>query len=269
MSGRLSGKNVIIAGAGQTPGQDMGNGRAIAILFAREGANCFITARHIERAQETARLILRENPQAKVIPYALDATDEASVRRMAEDAARALGSIDILVDNIGIMMQSDRSLLTVDEKTYDAMVAVNEKTALFLIRNVCPLMKEKGGAVVLIASIAGLSVRGGGNMYNITKAGMIHMGELFASMFARDGIRVNTIVLGLVQTPMALTFNQEKFKKTREEVIRERNARVPLRGGQGTAWDTAHAALFLASDEARFITGANLPVDGGTTLMRG
>ncbi len=187
MEGRLSGKNVIIAGAGQTPGEDIGNGRAMAIRFAQEGANLYLTALHAERAEETARMIRQENPQAKVFPASLDATDEKAVREM----------------------------------------------------------------------------------YNMTKAGMIHMGEIFASMYAKDGIRVNTIVLGLVQTPMALVFNQEKTGKSREEVIRERNARVPLKGGQGTAWDTANAALFLASDEARFITGASLPVDGGLILRRG
>ena len=269
MEGRLSGKNVVIAGAGQTPGQDMGNGRAMAIRFAREGANLYLTALHLERAEETARMILLENPQAKVYPCALDATDEEAVRDMYRDAAAKLGGIDVVVDNIGVMMQSDTSLNDVPEATYDAMVATNEKTALFLVRNAYPYLKARGGAILLIASIAGVTIGQSGNMYNMTKAGMIHMGEIFASMYAKDGIRVNTIVLGLVQTPMALTFNQEKTGKSREAVIQERNARVPLKGGQGTAWDTASAALFLASDEAQFITGANLPVDGGLILRRG
>lgn len=269
MSERLKGKRVVIAGGGQTPGQDIGNGRAMAILFAREGASVFITARHLERARETARMIKKENPQAVVYPYGLDAANEDKVTKMFICANEVLGGIDILVDNIGIMLQSDQSLLTADHKTIDDMTAVNEKTALYLTRGVYPYMKENGGSIVLISSIAGVVVGRSSNMYNVTKAGMIRLGELFASMFAPDGIRVNTIVLGLVQTSMALVFNQEASGRSREEVIESRNAAVPLKGGQGSAWDTAQAALFLASDESRFITGANLPVDGGSILRRG
>jgi len=269
MSDRLKGKRVIIAGGGQTPGEDIGNGRAMAILFAREGARVLITALHRERAEETARMIREEIPEAVVFSYVLDATCEPAVREMFVRANELMGGIDILVDNIGIMLHTDRSLLSVEEDTYDKMVSVNEKSALFLMRGVYPYMKEKGGSIVLISSIAGVVVGGGGNMYNTTKAGMIHMGELFASMFAPDGIRVNTVILGMVQTSMALVFNQEASMRTREDVIQSRNAAIPLKGGQGDAWDTAKAALFLASDESRFITGANLPVDGGMILRRG
>jgi len=269
MGGRLQGKHIIIAGAGQTPGPDLGNGRAMALLFAREGAHLFLTARHLERAEETARMIRAENPEAVVYTHAMDATDEKQVSQALALAAQKLGSLDVLVDNIGIMLPQDESLLTVDDATYDRMVATNEKSALYLLRGVQPYMQERGGAVVLVSSIAGVSVGKNSNMYNLTKAGMSHLGQLFAAMYAPQGIRVNTIVLGMVQTAMAVTFNQEKQQASREEIIRRRNTAIPLKGGAGSAWDTAYAALFLASDESRFITGAALPVDGGMALRRG
>lgn len=269
MSKRLEGKRAVIAGAGQTPGEDIGNGRATALRFAREGAELFLAARHIERAEETAAMIRAGDPDAVVYTCAVDATDEEQVKRMYRDAADRLGGIDILVDNIGIMLPDDRSLLTVSEDTCDSMIAANEKTALYLLRNAYPYMRERGGAIVLVSSIAGVVVGKNANMYNMTKSGMLRMGELFASMFAESGIRVNTIVLGMVQTAMALGYNQLVTGMSREEMIARRNGQIPLKGGQGSAWDTASAALFLASDEARFITGASLPVDGGMILRRG
>ena len=268
MSGRLAGKRAVIVGAGQTPGPYLGNGRAIALRFAQEGAEVFLTARHIERAQETARMILADQPNAKTHVYALDITDESQVKAMLSAANRTMGGIDILVNNVGIMMQSDDNLLTVDEATYERMSDTNLKAAIYLNRCVYPFMKENGGSIVMISSIAGAIVSGMGNMYNLTKAGLIHVGEMFASAFAGDGIRVNSIVLGFVQTTMGVDFNMEKTGKSREEVNEQRDRSVPLKGGQGTAGDTANAALFLASDEARFITGAKLPVDGGSVIGR-
>ncbi len=268
MSGRLSGKRAVIVGAGQTPGQYLGNGRAIALRFAQEGAEVFLTARHRERAEETERMIHAELPNARTHVYALDITDEEQVKAMLSAANDAMGGIDILVNNVGIMMQSDTDLLTVDEATYERMADTNLKAAIYLNRRVYPFIKEKGGSIVMVASIAGVIISGMGNMYNLTKAGLIHVGEMFASAFAPDGIRVNTIVLGLVQTAMAVDFNMEKSGQSREEINNRRNRSVPLKGGQGTAWDTANAALFLASDEARFITGAKLPVDGGSVIGR-
>ncbi len=267
--GRLSGKCAVIFGGGQTPGVDIGNGRAIALRFAEEGAAVFVTARHLKRAEETISMIREKNPEAVAFAYEVDATDESAVQKALSVAAEKMGKIDILVQNIGIMMQSDKSLLTVDNATIDAMIATNEKTTLYAVRNTVPYMMEHGGSVVLVSSIAGAMVGSNANMYNVTKAGMTHMGELFAGMLAKDGIRVNTIILGMVQTNMAVCFNQEKNHQSREEVIANRDQAVPLRGGQGTAWDTANAALFLASDEAKFVTGASLPVDGGTTVKRG
>lgn len=268
-SGRLAGKGAVIVGAGQTPGPDVGNGRAMAIRFAREGARLVLTARHPERAEETARMILAEMPDAEVYTFALDVTKENEVRALMDFASEKLGYVDILVDNVGIMLPADSSLLTVEEETYTVMMDTNEKSALYLLRNAAPRMAERGGSILLISSIAGTCVGGGANTYNLSKGGMLRLGQLFAGMLAKDGIRVNTIVLGLVQTSMALTHNEKISGRSREEVIASRDASVPLKGGQGTAWDTAAAALFLSSDEARFITGACLPVDGGSSMLHG
>lgn len=261
---RLKGKKVVIAGAGQTPGEDVGNGRAIAIRFATEGAELVLAARHIERAEETANKIFEAVPNAKVFCFQADCTDEEQVKALFEFAKEKLGSVDILVNNIGIMLQSDNRLMTMTEKDYTKMTDTNMKTAIYLNRCVKDYMPETGGAIVQTSSIAG--VLPGGNLYTLTKAGMIKIGEMFAKMYAPLGIRVNTIILGFVKTAMGVEFHLERSGKSREEINRSRDNQVPLRGGQGTAWDTANAALFLASDEAKFITGANLPVDGGGSI---
>ena len=267
MQRRLEGKRAVIVGGGQTRSSEgIGNGRATALRFAEEGAAVYVTARHLESAQKTAALILERTPDAKVFTYALDVTDEEEVKRMLADAADKMGGIDVMVNNVGIMMHSDTSLMTVDADTYQKMSDTNEKSALLLNRSVFPYMQEKGGAIVQIASIAG--VNRCPNMYGVTKAGMLRLGDLFAHIYAKHGIRVNSIVLGMVETPMGVDFNVEASGKSPEEVRQNRRDSVPLKKCRGTAWDTANAALFLASDEAQFITGAQLPVDGGATIAR-
>lgn len=266
MGARLAGKRAVIIGAGQTPGEYLGNGRAMALMFAREGACLYITALHKERAEETAALIRAESPEAEIFTGEMDASCEMQVKQTLADAAQKLGGIDILVNNVGIMLPSDMSLMTADEATIEKMTAVNERSALYLLRNIYGYMKENGGAVVQIASIAGVTIGRDNSLYKTTKAAMIRLGEMFASTFAKDGIRVNTIVLGRVCTSMAITFNMSVTGRPAEQVIEERDKSIPLKGGQGSAWDTAAAALFLASDESKFITGAKLPVDGGATI---
>ncbi len=271
MALRLQNKAVIIVGAGQTPGVDIGNGRAMSIRFAEEGARLFLVARHKDRADETARMIRERTPDAEVYTYACDVTDETQVIRMFREAAETLGCIDILVNNVGVMSQADVGLLTTDSDTFDFMMDTNLKSAIFQNKHVYPYMKENGGAIVQIASVAGAVVYQGDGpiLYNLSKCAMIRLGEATAARFAKDGIRCNTIILGFVQTAMGVEFNIQKTGKSREEVLESRSKSVPLKGGEGTAWDTANAALFLASDEARFITGASLPVDGGQTALKG
>lgn len=267
MQRRLENKKAIIVGGGQTRNSvGIGNGRATALRFAEEGATVYITARHLESAEKTAEMILEKAPDAKVFTYALDVSNEDEIKLMLDDAASKMGGIDILVNNVGIMMHSDESLMTVDADTYQKMIDTNEKSALLLNRNVFSYMEEKGGSIVQISSIAGVNLCA--NMYGVTKAGMLRLGDLFASIYAKHGIRVNSIVLGMVETPMGVDFNAETTGKSLEEIKIDRRESVPLKKCLGTAWDTANAALFLASDEAQFITGAQLPVDGGSVIAR-
>lgn len=271
MSDRLKNKAVIITGAGQTPGQDIGNGRAMAIRFAEEGARLFLVARHQDHVDETARMIREKYPDAEVYTCACDVTDEDAVKEMFRTASEKLGTIEVLVNNVGVSSPKDGGLFVTDSETFDFMMDTNVKAAMFQLRHIYPYLKEHGGSIVQTASVAGVSVYAGDGplLYNLSKCAMIRLGEAAAARFAKDGIRVNTIILGFVQTAMGVEHNIEKSGKTREEVLKDRDSRVPLKGGQGTAWDTANAALFLASDESKFITGANLPVDGGQTVIKG
>lgn len=269
MPGRLAGKIAVVVGGGQMPGSGIGNGRAISVLFAREGAKVMVVARHLERAQETVDMILEEGGEA--FAYACDTTDENQVKQMFAACVEKYGCIDIMMNNVGIVPNSDTGLLTTPEDTYEKVMDVNLKAALFCIRNVHPYMQKQGkGAIVQTTSMAGACVtkNGGPITYSLSKCGMIRLGELAAAQFAKDGIRCNNIILGMVQTPIGIEPSVERGIE-RQSAIEMRNKLVPLKGGMGTAWDTAYAALFLASDEAKYITGVNLPVDGGCCVMRG
>lgn len=269
MAGRLDGKIAIVVGGGQMPGEGLGNGRAIAILFAREGAKVMVVARHQERAQTTVDMIKEEGGEA--FAYACDTANEEQVKKMFAVCKERYGRIDIMMNNVGIVPNSDTGLLTTDEETYDRVMDVNLKAALFCIRHVHPYMQQQGGgAIVQTASMAGMCVTKNNSpiTYSLSKCAMIRLGELAAAQFAKDGIRCNNIILGMIQTPIGIEPSVERGID-RQKAIDMRNNLVPLKGGMGTAWDTAYAALFLASDEAKFITGANLPVDGGSCVMRG
>lgn len=272
MAGRLAGKTAVIVGAGQRPGRDIGNGRAISIRFAKEGARLMLVAKHPEGIEETRRMALEETPDAEIWTCTCDVTKESDVQAMLAQAEEKLGRIDILINNVGVCVREDTGILTTSNEVFDMSMDVNVKGALFLNRNVYPYMKKLGGgAIVQTASVSGMVVYTGDGpiLYNLSKCALIRLGEATAARFAADGIRCNTIVLGFVQTACGVENNIEKSGKSREEVLKGRDKQVPLKGGQGTAWDTANAALFLASDEAKFITGASLPVDGGQTALRG
>lgn len=261
---RLDGKNVIIIGAGQSNSGGLGNGRAAAIRFAEEGANLFITAKHFSSAAETQKIIKNNYPSCQIFIDELDVTNETAVIDFFAKAKKALGPIDVIVNNVGIMSQSDIDLLTMNENDYDLMVNTNLKSAIYINKNAKMVMNKNGGSIIQTASIAG--VVPGTNLYSLTKSSMIKIGQMFAKMYAKDGIRVNNIVLGKVDTPMIVNFLKKKTNLSEEEIKKSRDSSIPLKGGQGDAFDFANAALFLASDESKFITGANLPVDGGESL---
>ncbi|MDO8801220.1 SDR family NAD(P)-dependent oxidoreductase [Phenylobacterium sp.] len=260
MTGRLKGKTAIVVGAGQTPGETIGNGRAMSILFAREGAEVLCVDRVAERAEETAAMIVAEG--GKATAFTANVTKASDVEAMIEAAKARLGRIDILVNNVGIG-GGDGPAHRVEEAAFDRILSVNLKGMWLTIKAAIPTMREQGGgAIVNISSLAGIA---GGNQvaYEVSKAAVNRLTTSVAQSNAAKGVRCNAIMPGLMDTPMAVAGIAQASGQEQEAVRAARNARVPLGGKMGNAWDTAYAALFLASDEAGFITGAILPVDGG------
>jgi NAD(P)-dependent dehydrogenase (short-subunit alcohol dehydrogenase family) len=262
----LAGKICIVAGAGQTPGETIGNGRAIALRFAQEGAEILCADRDLERAQETASMIASAGGIAFAHQADVSAADECQA--MVDAAVARWGRIDILVNNVGIG-GGDAPAHLATEPVWDRIMAVNLKATWLTIRAVIPVMRAAGrGAIVNISSLASLA--GGIQIaYEVSKAGVNRLTTSVATSNARYGVRCNAVLPGLMDTPMAVAAIAAARGLSIEEVRAARNERVPLRGRMGTAWDTANAALFLASDEADFITGALLIVDGGMSVRIG
>jgi NAD(P)-dependent dehydrogenase (short-subunit alcohol dehydrogenase family) len=264
---RLKGKSAIVVGAGQTPGDTIGNGRATAILFAREGADLLLVDKNGESARQTQSLIEREGCRASV--FEADVTSEDACRAMAEACLAAFGRIDVLHNNVGIGT-GDNELSALEEADWDRILSVNLKSAFLACKHVLPVMRrQQTGAIINISSLAAVAAAVDLTAYKVSKAGINALTQVAAIANAKFGIRVNAILPGLIETPMAIESLAQRQGISKETLIRERNARVPLGGKMGTAWDVAHAALFLASDEARFITGVLLPVDGGQSARVG
>lgn len=263
---RLAGKAGIVVGAGQTPGETIGNGRAASVLFAREGARLILVDRDLDSARETAAMIEAEGGTAEAVRG--DWTDSADCAAYARACADTFGRIDFLQNNVGIGA-GDSSPLRVTSEAFDRIMEVNLKGCLLSCQAVIPLMREQGsGSVVNISSVA--AVAGTPlTAYKVSKAGMNALGQSLALANAAHGVRVNTIMPGLMDTPMAIEGTASAQGASREEVRARRDRLVPLRARMGTAWDVAYASLFLHSDEADFITGALLPVDGGQSARVG
>jgi NAD(P)-dependent dehydrogenase (short-subunit alcohol dehydrogenase family) len=260
MAPRLEGKVGIVVGAGQTPGETIGNGRAAAILFAREGAQLLLVDRRLDSAEDTAAMIRKEGGTAECIEA--DWTSRADCAAYARACIDAFGRIDFLHNNVGIGA-GDASPQRLDEEVLDRILAVNLKGCLFSCQAVLPTMREQGrGSIVNISSLAAIAATPL-TAYKISKAGMNALGQSLALSNAAHGIRVNTITPGLIDTPMAIEGIVESRGLPREEVRARRDREVPLRHKMGTGWDIGYAALYLHSDEAAFVTGVVLPVDGG------
>lgn len=266
MSGRLGGKIAIVVGAGQTPGDTIGNGRATAILFAREGARVVAVDRNLASAAETVAMI--ESESGSAVAVEADATREADCRAFIERTLALHGRIDVLHNNVGIG-GGDAGPAHVDEAVWDRILAVNLKSVILPCKHVLPVMRrQRGGAIVNVSSIAAVCATPI-VAYKVSKAGVNAYTQSLAIGNAKHGIRANAIMPGLMNTPMAVEGISQALGIAKEELVRARDAQVPLGGKMGTAWDVAYAALFLASDEARFITGAVLPVDGGQSARVG
>ena len=268
---RLEGKTAIIVGAGQSPGLDnasqgMGNGRATALLFARNGADVMCVDRTIDAGNETAQLIKAEGGKASA--YAADVAREADMAAMVGAAHQQWGRIDILHYNVGVSLGGgDKSPLEITEAAFDYVTTINLRGFVMACKHVLPIMRDQRSGVILsISSVAALSSTYPTVAYKTTKAAMIAYTEQIARHYAEFGVRANVILPGLMDTPMAVDTRARDWGKPRAEIEALRNAKVPLRRKMGTAWDVAYAALYLASDESNFVTGVALPVDGGALL---
>ena len=260
MVDRLKEKIAIVVGAGQQPGDTIGNGRAISIIFAREGAKVMLVDKNLDSALETKSMIEKEGGESFV--FEADIVREDDCRKIADKCVEIYGRIDILVNNVGIG-EEDKSLVRLSEEIWDKIFDVNLKGMFFTCKYVLPVMeKQEKGSIINISSAAAVSaVRY--VAYKISKSGVNSLTHQIAMKYAKKGIRANAIMPGLMNTPMAIEGIVRNTGRSKEEIIKSRNKRVPLKGGMGDAWDTAYAALFLASDEAKFITSVILPVDGG------
>lgn len=261
MAGRLAGKMALVVGAGQTPGETIGNGRATAILFAREGATVMCVDRHQAAADETVSMIEAEGGSANA--YQADITDEGQVEAMIGEAKARLGRIDILHNNVGIGLR-DRSVTQLRAEDFDRIMSVNLKGMWLTIKHALPVMREQGGGGA-ITNISSMAAVASSNLvaYGMSKAGVNKLTRITAAGNTQYLIRCNGIMPGLMDTPMAVGGRASEQGRSTDEIRAQRDAQVPLGRKMGTAWDVAYAALFLASDEAKFITGAILPVDGG------
>lgn len=263
---RLADKVGVVVGAGQTPGETIGNGRASAILFAREGARVLLVDRRLDSAEETAEMIRAQGGTAECCQA--DWTSRSDCERFTAACVKAFGRIDFLQNNVGIGT-GDADPLHLDEEAFDRILDVNLKGCLLACQAVVPVMKDQGGgSVVNISSLAAVASTPL-TAYKISKAGMNALGQSLAMANARHGVRVNTIMPGLMDTPMAIEGTAQAQGMTRDQVRDFRNQMVPLRRKMGTAWDVAYASLFLHSEEASFITGVVLPVDGGQAARIG
>jgi NAD(P)-dependent dehydrogenase (short-subunit alcohol dehydrogenase family) len=264
---RLHNKVAIVTGAGSIlPG--WGNGKATAVLFAREGAKVVVVDHRKDAADETASLIRREGGVCEVA--VCDVSSSEQVRAMVARARNVFGGrIDILHNNVGIALMGDP--ITLGEDEWDRAAAVNTKSMFLTCKYVLPVMVEQGtGAIVNVSSIAGIRALPGAQYisYYTTKGAVLPFTRSVAVQYAPKGIRANAILPGLMDTPMAESIMQDYANELtggdREAMRRRRGEVVPL-GRMGDAWDVAYAALFLASEEAKYVTGAELVVDGGLT----
>jgi NAD(P)-dependent dehydrogenase (short-subunit alcohol dehydrogenase family) len=266
---RVKDKVAVIIGAGQSPGEGIGNGRAACILIGREGGKVLAVDRDLASAKETVALVEKEGGTAAA--FEADVTKEATLKAAIDDAVKRWGRVDVLHYNVGVSIAGgDANPLEITEEAFDRVNAINLRGMVMAVKHVLPIMrKQKSGSIISISSVAALSATYPLVVYKTTKIGMIGFTEMIAKQNAEYGIRANVILPGLMNTPMAVDTRARKFNKPRAQVEAERDARVPLRGKMGTGWDVGYAVLFLASDEANFITGVTLPVDGGALLRSG
>ena len=262
MAGRLQDKVAIISGAGSV-GPGWGNGRASAIIFAREGARVFLIDRDQEALDVTAQQIKEEGGIAST--HIADVTDSDSIKAMVDACVAEFGRIDILVNNVGGSRAGGPVALSLDD--WNSQINVNLTSAFLACKHVIPVMQEQGGgSIINTASASGLRWTGAAQVgYAAAKAGVIQLSRVVAVEYASSRIRVNTVVPGQLHTPMVeVRLAGQRAGGDVEKLLAQRQSRIPI-GFMGDGRDTAYAALFLASDESRFVTGTEIVVDGGMT----
>lgn len=260
--GRLQGKVAIVTGAGCV-GPGWGNGRAVTVLFAMAGARVFAVDKCLDAMEETIRRVREAG--GEVTPYTCDVTDSQAVKAMVAACVQTYGKVDVLVNNVG--GSASGGPVDLSEEKWDAQVAFNLKSVFLACKHVIPeLERAGGGAIVNTASTSGIRWTGSAQVaYAACKAGVIQLSKVVAVEYAKKGIRVNTVVPGQLHTPMVeVRLAGQRTGGDVDKLLETRLSRIPL-GFMGDGRDTAYAALFLASDEARFVTGTELVVDGGMT----
>ena len=259
---RLANKVVLVTGAGSI-GPGWGNGKAAAVLFAREGAK--ILAADINRgaAEDTAEIIRGEGGACTIVQA--DVADPAQVENMVKTCVAVYGKLDVLHHNVGIAELGGAVETSIE--SWDRVHDVNLKSAFLSCKYAIPYMQQQGGgSIINISSVAGIRWTGIDYIaYSSSKAALIHFSKMVAYKYAPDHIRCNAILPGLMRTPLVEASLQGAYDGDIDDMLKQRDALCPM-GHMGDAWDVAHAALFLASDEAKYITGVALPVDGGISL---
>lgn len=259
MGEHLKGKVAIITGAG-TIGPGMGNGKATALVFAREGAKVMLVDLNPEAAEATRRLIAEEGGESFV--FKADVSQASDCQRIVEKCFQTFGRIDILDNNVALGAHGGP--VETSEEDWDRVMNVNLKSMFLTCKYVLPYMeKQRSGSIINISSVAAIRSEPAPLLaYAVSKAGVIALTREIALQYAAKGIRANAILPGLMKTPRVAYYYEKAWGGDIEEMWRRRDAMCPT-GKQGEPWDTAYAALFLASDEAKYITGTTLLVDGG------
>jgi NAD(P)-dependent dehydrogenase (short-subunit alcohol dehydrogenase family) len=255
---RLEGKRAVIVGAGQSPGQTIGMGRAIAIVFAEQGADIVLVDRDHTSALETSdQIVQRGSPEPKVA--ICDITQPADCAEVAASVRREFGGLDAIGNSVGILGMGDA--LTTTDDLWDRVLSTNLTGMWRITKALLPLMLPNGGAIVNVSSIGAVAGSGLNTSYEVSKAGVSRLTLALAAAYAKDDVRANALLPGLIDTPMAVDSGADLRGITRDEYLTRRNNMVPMRY-KGSAFDVAQAACFLSSDDSRYISGALIPIDG-------